>query len=143
LPTSAAPVADWLLDTGPLVALLSPRDDAHAACVDFFSSLRGRLFTSEAVLTEAAHLCDRRPGGAVTCVDFFLRGAAVLVPLDARRLAACRALMVRYADVPMDLADATLVALADQLSVGQVLTLDLRGFSAYRWRRNKRFTIAP
>jgi uncharacterized protein len=54
-----------------------------------------------------------------------------------------RRLMERYADVPMDLADALLVALAEELGVGSVFTLDRRSFSTYRWRRSRRFTIGP
>lgn len=131
----------WLLDTGPLVALLSKRDDAHDRCVDAFASFRGHLLTSEAVLTEAMHLVGRRGGAA--CLEFFLRAGALAVPTDIRRLERCRDLMTRYGDVPMDFADATLVALAEELGVGQVFTLDRRGFLTYRWRKTRRFTIVP
>lgn len=140
--TSAA-AADWLLDTGPLVALLSKNDAAHAQCRAFFEGFRGRLVTSEAVLTEAVHLMARAPAGGATCLEFFLRGAALLVPVDAKHLAACRGLIEKYHDVPMDYADATLVALADRLGIGRVVTLDRRGFEVYRWRRTRRFSIAP
>jgi uncharacterized protein len=140
LPPSAA-AARWLLDTGPLVALLSKRDAAHDRCVDAFTSFHGHLFTTEAVLTEAMHLVG--PRGAAPCLDFFLRGGALLVPTDLQRLQRCHELIARYADVPMDFADATLVALAEELGVGEVFTLDQRGFNAYRWRRTRRFTLAP
>lgn len=43
----------------------------------------------------------------------------------------------------MDFADATLVALADELNLGTVFTLDRRGFAAYRWRRSRKSTIVP
>jgi predicted nucleic acid-binding protein len=51
--------------------------------------------------------------------------------------------VVCYANVPMDFADATLVALAEEFGVGHIFTLDGRGFSTYRWRRTRRFTLAP
>lgn len=133
----------WLLDTGPLVAVLSKTDVAHERCVAALESFRGHLVTSEAVLTEALHLVRRVPAGQGTCLELFLRGGALLVAMDAARLARCRDLMARYRDTPMDFADATLVALAEELGVGHVFTLDHRGFATYRWRRTRRFTIVP
>lgn len=135
--------ANWLLDTGPIVALLSRDDSAHRACTAAFESIRGKLLTVEAVLTEAVHLTRRKPEGARACIDFFLRSGALLVPATTQRLARCRDLMVRYADVPMDFADASLVTLAEEFGIGRVLTLDRRGFGTYRWRQSKPFTISP
>lgn len=128
-----------LLDTGPLVALLSRSDAAHAACVAAFEGARGEFLSTEAVLTEAVYLL----GGAPACLEFFIRGGAVLVPTNVLRLARCRALMADYADIRMDFADAGLVALADELGIGTVFTLDRRGFETYRWRRTRRFEILP
>src|SRR5262249_34433468 len=116
---------------------------AHAACRGAFESFRGRLLTTEAVVTGAAHLLGRAPGGRVACLDFFLRGGALLLPMTGARLARCRDLIVRYADVPMDFADATLVSLGEELAVGTVFTLDARGFRTYRWRRKRPFTLVP
>lgn len=134
---------DWLLDTGPLVALLSRTDSAHARCSEALETFHGHLLTTEPVLTEAMHLVRSQPGAQDVCLDFFLRGGAVLVSITNERLASCRALVTRYSDVPMDFADATLVALADELDLRTVFTLDHRGFAAYRWRRNRKFTIIP
>lgn len=135
--------ANWLLDTGPVVALLSRNDRAHAACIAAFEAVRGKLLTTEAVLTEAMHLLGRRPEGANACLEFFLRSAAILVPMTPERLTRCRDLMTRYANVPMDFADASLVAMAEEFTIGRVLTLDRRGFETYRWRQHKPFSIAP
>ena len=49
--------------------------------------------------------------------------------------------MVRYADTPMDFADATLVLLAETVGSGEILTLDRRGFRTYRWGRNRAFSL--
>lgn len=134
---------DWLLDTGPLVALLSKTDSAHAACVSALERFHGHLITTEPVLTEAMHLVRRAPGAQAACLDFFLQGAAVLVPMTAERLAVCKALATRYHDVPMDFADATLVALAEEFGLPAVFTLDRRGFATYRWRKTRRFDLVP
>jgi predicted nucleic acid-binding protein len=139
----AQAAANWLLDTGAVVALLSRHDAAHAACVSAFESMRGKLLSTEAVVTEAVHLLSRRPGGAGVCLDFFLRSGALLVPMTPKRLERCRDLMGRYADTPMDFADASLVTLAEEFGLGRVMTLDRRGFETYRWRQTRTFVILP
>jgi predicted nucleic acid-binding protein len=121
-----------LLDTGPIVALLHRDDRHHRACVAALEGMRGVLLTTEPVLTEAMYLLSRVQNGPARCLEFFERGAAVLVPMTRPGLEHCRALMARYADVPMDFADATLVALAEEAGLDTVFTLDRRGFSAYR-----------
>jgi uncharacterized protein len=143
LPTSVPAAANWLLDTGPVVALLSRSDASHAACSVAFEDVRGKLLTTEAVLTEAMHLLGRRPDGARACLEFFLRSGAILVPMTTKRLIRCRDLMARYTNVPMDFADASLVAIAEEFAIGRVLTLDRRGFQTYRWRQNRPFSIVP
>lgn len=137
------PGADSLLDTSPLVALLSKQDSAHLQCSQALGAFRGRLFTTEPVLTEAMYLLRTHPDGQLACLDFFLRGAAVAIPMTLPRLRRCRVLVETYRSVPMDFADASLVALAEELDIGRVFTLDRRGFSAYRWRRKRPFSIQP
>jgi predicted nucleic acid-binding protein len=132
-----------ILDTGPLVSLLHRDDQDHEACVDFLSRFRGNLLTTESVLTESMYLLGRYAGAAFACLDFFIRGGAVLVPLTHESLIRCNFLMNKYADVPMDFADATLVALAEEIKVKTVFTLDHRGFEVYRSMKNSAFHIVP
>ena len=132
-----------LLDTGPLVALLCRDDQDHEACADFYAPFRGILLTTEPVLTEAVFLLDRLAGGASSCLEFFIRGGAVLVPLTQQSLIRCNALMAKYADVPMDFADASLVALAQETRIKNIFTLDHRGFEIFRLAKESRFTIVP
>jgi predicted nucleic acid-binding protein len=72
-----------------------------------------------------------------------LRGAFALVPQSRASLERVAALMERYRSVPMDYADATLVALGEELDTNKVFTLDCRGFSAYRLNRRKPFELLP
>jgi predicted nucleic acid-binding protein len=132
-----------LLDTGPLVALLHQDDQDHQSCLEVFEQFRGVILTTEAVLTEATYLLARVRGAQHMCLEFFIRGGALLVPMTRRSLQRCQMLMEKYADVPMDLADATLVTLAEDTDVSDVFTLDRRGFGAYRIGRNKAFCIQP
>lgn len=132
-----------LLDTGALVAFLHKDDAAHAAVAAALRDYRGVLLTSEAVLTESAYLLGRVAGGPEACLEFFLRGAAVLVPSSRSSLARCKTLMRTYADLPADFADATLVALAEEMRTFIVYTLDRRVFSAYRGEGGEGFEIRP
>ena len=134
---------ELLLDTGPLVAALNRGDRDHERCVTVLEGFRGILLTTEAVLTESMYLMARVSGGEQVCLDFFVRQGATIVPQSRESLVRCKQLMARYHDVPMDFADATLVALAEDLGSRRVFTLDRRGFGIYRVQRRERFTIVP
>lgn len=133
----------WLLDTGPIVAVLDRSEKAHDACVASIDEVRGLLLTTEAVLTEATHLLADQAGGAAACVEFLLGIKAIFVPLDEAMLRRTAVLMRKYRNIPMDFADATLVVLAEELAVARVLSLDHRGFGTYRIRGRRPFEIKP
>ena len=134
---------ELLLDTGALVSLLDRSQTSHESCLRFFDAWAGPVVSTEAVLTESTHLLGRIRGGRRASLDFFLSGAALLVPSTAGSLRRCRDLVEKYSDVPMDFADATLVALAEELGTNLVLTTDRRDFGIYRIAGRKRFRIAP
>ena len=132
----------WLLDTGPLVAALNRRDPQHQHCAAALAGFSGSLLTTGAVVTEAMYFLGGLPDGAATLVGF-LEEAQVGIRdcFEPARLRAAAGLMKKYADLPMDFADATLVLLADELGAGDILTLDQRGFRTYRFRGSRRFNL--
>ncbi|MGH8248121.1 MAG: type II toxin-antitoxin system VapC family toxin [Gammaproteobacteria bacterium] len=134
---------ELLLDTGAFVALVDRSEDRHNDCVAVLEGWRGLVLTTEPILTETLHLVGPRWRAQEICLDFFLRGAFVLIPTSRATLVRAAALMEQYQDVPMDYADATLVALAEDVSTNLVFTLDRRGFLTYRIRGKKPFEIAP
>lgn len=134
---------EWLLDTGPIVAVLDRSEKTHSICVAAVDEVRGPLLTTEAVLTEATHLLADQPGGAAACVEFLLGIRAVLVPMDESMLRRTALLMRKYRNIPMDFADATLVVLAEQFGINKVLTLDRRGFGVYRIDGRRPFQVQP
>lgn len=134
---------ELLLDTGALVSLLDRSQRHHLKCRRAFEEWTGPVVSTEAVLTEATHLLGGVRGGRATCVDFFLSGGAILVPSSLTSLQRVRTLLVKYADVPMDFADATLVALAEELDCTTVFTTDRTDFSVYRVKGRKPFRIVP
>jgi len=119
-----------LLDTGPLVAFFVRRDPDHRRVVQFLRGFSGRLLTTWPVLAEVCHFLE--PKVAVGFLRWIEQGGASLVELPPEDLPAVAALMERYADRPMDLADATLVWIGGQLGIGDVLTLDRGDFQTYR-----------
>ncbi len=132
-----------LLDTGPFVALLDRNEQSHGRCLEFFRSFTGNLLTTEPVLTDAIYLLGPSARAKKACIDFVLEGGAILVPQSSASLGRAALLMAKYDDVPMDFADATLVVLAEDTGIDEVLTLDQRGFNAYRMSGKRRFTLRP
>ncbi len=125
-----------LLDTGPLTALLNPNDEWHAWARETMRRLPTPLLTSEPVLTEAAYLL-RREGCDADEIFALAEEGIIKVGLrfeDER--SSLRELMARYRNVPMSLADATLVRLAELNDKARLFTLDT-DFRIYRCHRNK------
>jgi len=125
----------WIVDTGPLVAYLDADDPAHAKVAPRWDDFTGQLVTSGAVITETMHVVAASAGGPRHLADLVAQSGMEVYDLSRPpELREAATLMEKYADTPMDLADATLVLLAEALKVGDVLTLDFRGFSVYRTR---------
>lgn len=131
--------AELLLDTGAFVALIDRDEKAHAGCVAALESWAGPIATTEAVLTETLYLVGPRWRAQKSALEFVQRGAFQLVPSSVKSLQRVAVLMERYRNVPMDFADATLVALGEELETDWVFTLDRRGFSTYRLVQRKPF----
>ena len=132
-----------LLDTGPFVALLDSTEKSHERCVMFYKEFRGQLFTTEPVLTEVLYLLGPSIKAQKAGIEFILRGGAILVPQSQESLKRGLELMERYKDISMDFADATLVALAEEMGIIEVFTLDVRGFRTYRMHGKKVFRLWP
>lgn len=131
-----------LLDAGPLIAALDRRDPAHARVSRAFTAFRGTLVTSGAVVTEAMLFLNDERDGPSRLVEFLeVTDTQIGDCFTRERLRKCAELMRKYANVPMDFADATLVLMAEEVGVGEVLTLDERGFRTYRHGRSKRFRL--
>ncbi len=134
---------ELLLDTGAFVALVDRSEKRYADCVAALDGWRGSIVTTEAVLTETLYLLGPRWASQKVCLEFFHRGGFLLVPSSPASLRRVSLLMERYRNVPMDFADATLVALGEELQTDVVFTLDHRGFSAYRLGQRKPFRMIP
>jgi predicted nucleic acid-binding protein len=136
-------VTSVLVDTGPLVALLNRRERHHSWARKVMDTIEPPIFTCDPVLSEACFLLQGADGGADAVLELVARG---IVRSDFRVTAetdSLRALMKKFANVPMSLADACLVRMTELDQKSVVLTLD-RDFGIYR--RNRRQvvpTISP
>lgn len=125
-----------IVDTGPLVALLDRREKRHAWAAEQLRSLPLPWITCEAVLVEAWHLLRRWPEGQDGLLAWVSDGV-LQVPFSlAKEIEGLCALREKFRDVPMSLADACLVRLAECLPQSAVLTLD-SDFHVYRRHRNE------
>lgn len=129
-----------LVDTGPLVALANKRDKFHLRCTAFLKSHRGRLLTTWAVLTEFSHMADTIEA-TLPLYHWVERGGLELLPLGRDELVSAIDWIERYADRPMDLADASLVIAALKTGNSKIWTLDRADFETYRLPGRKHFTL--
>lgn len=132
-----------LADTGAILALLDRNDRWHPACVEAFASLRLPLITSAAVLTELFHLVGDNPHEVKAAWSFVRSGALSVAPIVHEDLAELERLMAKYADRPMDFADATLVLLARREAITTVFTVDFNDFATYRIEGRRKFRMLP
>ncbi len=129
------------VDTGFLFALLDRSDAWHTRAVAAAPTVEEGWITTWPVLTEATHLIARRLGSrfAQALMDEVADGGLVPWDIPPDRIARIPTMMARYASLPMDLADASLVLLAEHLDHGRILTTDERDFGSYRWKSRKPF----
>lgn len=131
-----------LLDTGPMLALLDRSDPAHTYTVEAMKGLSGPLITTGPVITEAMFHLENVPNGPSVLASLLIDLHTEIEPVfDPASLTSAAELMLKYADTPMDFADASLVIAAGRLDIGRILTLDERGFRTYRYSRSKKFQL--
>ena len=132
-----------IMDTGPWVALVDRSESRHGECVEWLKQFEGEIFTSEAVLTEVLYLLNFSSKAQSAALDFILTGAIVLVPSSIESLKMAKRLMEKYQDLPMDFADATLVSLAHDLSIDNIVTFDKKDFGIYSFHKKRSFIVVP
>jgi uncharacterized protein len=132
-----------LVDTGPLVALLDRSDDHHGTVVATLQKIQDPLVSVWPVLVEAMYLLSFSWQAQKALWEIFETGTVQLLPLGEEDIPPIKNLMEKYRDLPMDLADAALVRIAEREGLRLVLTLDQRDFNVYRLPRKGRFTLLP
>ena len=133
-----------LCDASPLIALINRGDDNHQRCVDILPSLSAPLITTCFCLTEAMYLLGRYGGWLAQqeLWSYVVDKLLIISEQTSDNLTRMRNLMEQYRDVPMDLADASLVATAEMLNTRQIFTFD-GDFYIYRLWNNSSFEVIP
>jgi predicted nucleic acid-binding protein len=126
-----------------MVALIHADDRHHATCREALERIREPLATVWPAITEAMYLLGFSSSAQDALWRLLERGALKILPLDATDAPRMRELMRKYRDLPMDLADAALVRVAEREKVSRVFTIDRRDFEVYRPRGIRRFTVLP
>lgn len=132
-----------LVDAGPLVALLDRSDPHHEVCRETLRAIDDPLATVWPALTEAMYLLGFSWDAQRALWEMVEAETLSLLPLDHRDTPRMRELMQKYRSLPMNLADAALVRVAERERLRRIFTLDRRDFQVYRPSRLGRFAILP
>lgn len=132
-----------LVDAGPLVALIHADDNHHERCKAVLKSLDEPMASVWPPVTEAMYLLGFASEAQQALWEFVERGALSILPLDLTDVPRMRELMEKYRDLPMDMADAALVRVAERERIRRIFTLDRRDFSIYRPDQLGSFDIVP
>lgn len=132
----------YLLDTGPLVALLDTTDQKHDRAKKLFNGRQFPLYTNEAVITEACFLTKKGVGTAGPEEVLLLRQKGIYeIPfqLEEHHVNILK-IIKKYYDQPISLADACLIRMAEIFEQPHILTFD-SDFEIYRWNKTRKFEI--
>ncbi len=132
-----------ILDTGPWVAFIDLSESMHEACVQWLKSYSGKLYSTEAVLTEVLYLLNLSIKTQIAALDFILESVVEIVPYSIESLRRSKNLMQKYSDLPMDYVDATTVCLAMDTGIENIVTFDKKDFNIYRSEKDQTFIIMP
>ncbi len=132
-----------LIDAGPLVALLDRSDGEHQTVISTLATIRDPLVTVWPVVVEAMYLLGFSWAAQEGLWEMLETGGVTLLPLEDEDFSRMKKLMEKYQDLPMDLADAALVRVAERENLSRVFTLDQRDFRVYRRQRKGSFTLLP
>lgn len=130
-----------IVDTGFWVVLADRRDRYHQQAKEALKKYDEPLITTWCVVTETCYLLLKRKGNDAQ-IKFInsLESASVSVfNLEVHHTSRVSELMQKYGDLPMDLTDASLVILAEELNSGRIFSVDQRDFNTYRWKQKAPF----
>jgi predicted nucleic acid-binding protein len=120
-----------LVDAGPLIALFDRSDAYHEKIVSFIREIPCRFVSTLAVLMEVSHMLNFSVKAQIDFFEWVLRRGLSLETIDQNDISRVISLTKKYADLPMDFADATLVVAAEKTGIRQIVSID-SDFDVYR-----------
>jgi predicted nucleic acid-binding protein len=130
-----------ITDTGFWLALANPKDKYHLLATNYLDKIDEPLITTCPVVTETCYLLLCRIGNHAQCtfMQNYAKGVFEVFQINSHHAAYIETLMQKYANLPMDLADGSLIVLAEHLGHGKILSTDQRDFNTYRWKQRQPF----
>lgn len=125
-----------LIDAGPIIALFDKDDSYHETVLVFMEKFKGHLYTTWPVITEVTHMLSFNPKVQVLFLEWLMRDALNIINLEKPQIARIMHLINKYSDLPMDLADSSLVVIAEMKGITEIITIDSDYF-VYRLKGNK------
>jgi len=113
-----------LIDAGPMIALFDKRDKFHDSVVDFLANNNDRLISSWPVIAEVCYMLSFSVNAQLDFLKWCARGAIKIEDIQKHELERIIFLTEKYSNVPMDLADSTMVVLSERLHISEILTID-------------------
>ena len=132
-----------IIDTGPIVALFDKGDHYHNICKDTLKHICEPIITTLPVLTEVMYLLNFSSLAQELCLDFIESGGIDIHSENSNLFPRIHQLMKQYADLPIDFADASLIALAEERKITTIFTLDHKDFRIYKPKHLKAFNLIP
>ncbi len=120
-----------LIDSGPLIALFDRSDKYHKKVLDFLKNFNGELITTWAVITEVSHMLDFNLEVQIDFLKWIEVGGVRIYEISQKELKDIRRMIKKYSNIPMDLADATLMYVAYKENLNYIVSID-SDFNIYR-----------
>jgi len=117
-------VKNIIIDAGPLIALFDKDDKYHNSVIKFLKTFDGQLITSWPVITEVTHLLSFNVNVQIDFLEWLKREAVTIINLENIHLERIIQLSKKYSDVPMDLADSSLIVIAELTNITDIITID-------------------
>ena len=125
-----------LVDAGPLIALFDQDDKYHNSVIKFLKQFNGNLITTWPVITEVSHLLSFNINVQIDFLEWLKREAVTIVNLENEHLDRIIQLSKKYSDVPMDLADSSLIVVAELTGINDIISIDA-DYYIYRTKSKK------
>ena len=113
-----------LVDAGPLIALFDKDDKYHTPVIKFLKQFKGNIITTWPVITEVTHLLSFNINVQIDFLEWLKREAITIINLESIHLDRIIQLSKKYSDVPMDLADSSLIIIAELTNIYDIITID-------------------
>jgi predicted nucleic acid-binding protein len=125
-----------LIDAGQLIALFDRSDQYHLKAITFLKSLERGLLTTWPVITETSHMLSFNTKAQANFLEWIERGGLKIYEMDHDHIGRLSELTKKYDDVPLDLADASLILVSEVKGIHQIVSID-SDFYIYREIRNR------